>query len=83
MISRPRFLRLDNDRLYLMDVTYQKGQIVDIKGPYQCVSGPKEDAETFAKELNILIFSAVHESEILTLKDLPEKHQEEILNQFK
>jgi len=82
MLTRPEFLIL-NDTPILISVTRDKGKIVNVAGPYQCVGTPGITPEQFIKELNNLMGSALHTGKPLQLKDLPKKIQKQIMEEPK
>ena len=77
MIIEPRFLILD-DTIYLMAVTYSRGTITAIQGPYQCKGMAGESAEQLAQGLTTALHKALHAEKVLELGDLPEEIQNQI-----
>ena len=71
MIKEARFL-LVNSVPYLVSVTKDKGEIVDLHGPYQCIGSEDMSIEEFVQEFTGLMVTALHSARPLELHDLPE-----------
>ena len=72
MIKEARFLVV-NTVPYLVSVTKDKGEIVDLHGPYQCIGSEGMSVEAFVQEFTGLMVTALHADKPLELHDLPEK----------
>jgi hypothetical protein len=81
MYRQTRFLKLNN-KLYLVEASLNEGNIVDIAGPYQCVSGENVSPQQFIQSLSERLMQALHGGKVLELADLPEKIQESLNNQI-
>ena len=80
-MQKPRLLKLQ-DKIQLCMVTYDKGEIVDLHGPMQCVSEIGMGGETFVNKLVELLAEALHTSKVIEMKDLPIHMQEDINTQL-
>lgn len=71
MIRSARLVQVKN-QLVVMSVVYQNGKIIDLNGPYQCVSEPGGTREAMYKSLTNIMHTAVH-NPVVHMSDLPEK----------
>ena len=70
MQSHPRFLNV-NEILYLVQVSYDKGNIVAVNGPFVCKGIKGSEPEDIVRGLTSLLLDALHSSKPLLLSDLP------------
>lgn len=76
MLTEARLFQKD-DQLILVRVQYAEGQMVELAGPYQCISDKSTDAKTFVSQLGQLLAEAYHKP-VLTLDMLPEDLKEKL-----
>lgn len=70
MITKPRFLIVSNIP-YLVSVTYNKGKVTSVAGPFVCKGVDGSTVEEVVKGLTELLVEALHSSKPLELIDLP------------
>ncbi len=76
----PRLLRLDS-KLHLMSARVSFGKVLELAGPYQCVSGAGDDPASMLQGL-ITEFQRACEAAVVELSDLDPALQERVTRGF-